>query len=447
MNAVGLRLRTLASPLSDPSLRRLWYARLVSEGGDWAARLALGLLVFAQTGSPLATTTVTAVSLLPHLGIGQVLGTLADRFPHRSVMIGAELWRGVIYLVLAFTHLPVPAILALAFVAGLADPPFLAATSAALPLLAGDRYMLVLTLWTSTHQAMTLVGFAAGGLLVAATSPSLALALNAASFLVSIVFIAGSRPTRSSETSERKPLIRPAVRALTSDRLIMVSAGAVTIAAVLGVTVESLMVAYAAHLGYGARGAGLLATIPPIAALLTALLIRSDGAHVQLVRRVCWTVTGMSAVAFTAFILDSPMPVIAVAFLAAGALDVMTVPAGAVIGQRLPQGSRGTAFSFLEGALGTAQVLGALLAGALATAMSVAHASAILALPALAFGVLGLLVIRRPARGEAAARPEAAPAPAVPALPAAPAVPSVAAVPTARAVPVEPGRLPVAAAD
>ena len=396
MDALGSRIRTLASPLSDPSLRRLWFARLVSEGGDWAARLALGLLVFARTGSPLATTAVTAVSLLPHLGIGQLLGTLADRFPHRSVMIGAELWRGTLYLFLAFSHLPVPAILALAFVAGLADPPFLAANSAALPLLAGDRYLLVLTLWSSTRQAMTLVGFAAGGFLVAATSPSLALALNAASFLVSIVFIAGSRPTRSSESEDRQPLIRPAVRALTSDRLIMVSAAAVTIAAVLGVTVESLMVAYAAHLGFGARGAGLLATIPPLAALVTALLVSADGAHAQLVRRVCWLVAAMSAVAFTVFVLDAPMPFVAIGFLAAGALDVMTVPAGAVIGQRLPQASRGTAFSFLEGALGAAQVLGSVLAGTLATAMSVAHASAILALPALAIGALGLVVVRRP---------------------------------------------------
>lgn len=396
MDAIGRRMRTLASPLSDPSLRRLWFARLISEAGDWAARLALGLLVFAQTGSPLATTTVTAVSLLPHLGIGQLLGTLADRFPHRSVMIGAEVWRGTLYLVLAFSHLPVPAVLALAFVAGLADPPFLAANSAALPLLAGERYVLVLTLWSSTRQAMTLVGFAAGGFLVAATSPSMALALNAASFLVSIVFIAGSRPTRSSEPENRQPLIRPALRALTSDRLIVVSAAAVTISAVLAVTVESLMVAYAAHLGFGARGAGLLATIPPVAALVTALLVSGEGTHARLVRRVCWLVAAMSAVAFTVFVLDAPMPFVAVGFLAAGALDVMTVPAGAVIGQRLPQASRGTAFSFLEGALGAAQVVGSLLAGALATAMSVAHASAILALPALVIGALGLFVVRRP---------------------------------------------------
>jgi MFS family permease len=338
---------------------------------------------------------VTAVSLLPHLGIGQLLGTLADRYPHRTVMVISELWRGTAYLLLAFVHLPVPLVLALAFIAGLADPPFQAAFAAALPQLAGDRYMTVLTLWTSTRQAMTLVGFAAGGILVAATSPSLALALNALSFFAGVAFIARSRPTRSADPDdERQPLIRAAVRALTSDRLIVVSAATVTVGAILGMTVESLMVAYAAHLGYGAQGAGLLATIPPLAALLTALLIRAEGPHARLVRRVCWMVGVASSIAFAAFALDAPMPFIVIAFLAAGTTDVMTVPAAAVIGERLPQASRGTAFSFLEGALGVAQVVAALGAGALATVMSIASASALLALPALVMAAVGLLVVR-----------------------------------------------------
>ena len=400
MRTLGARIRSLVAPLSDVSIRRLWFARVISEGGDWAARLALGLLVFGETHNALATTAVTAVSLLPHLGIGQVLGMLADRYPHRTVMVVSELWRGTAYLLLALLHLPVPLVLALAFVAGLADPPFQAAVGAALPQLAGDRYLTVLTLWTSTRQAMTLVGFAAGGVLVAATSPSLALALNALSFFVGAAFIARSRPTRSADPDDvRQPLIRAAVRALTSDRLIVVSAGTVTVGAVLGMTVESLMVAYAAHLGYGARGAGLLATIPPLAALVTALLIRSEGPHARLVRRVCWMVGGASAIAFAAFVLDAPMPFIVIAFLAAGTTDVMTVPAAAVIGERLPQASRGTAFSFLEGALGIAQVVAALGAGALASAVSIASASALLALPAFTMAVVGLLVVR--ARGQA----------------------------------------------
>ena len=119
-------------------------------------------------------------------------------------------------------------------------------------------------------------------------------------------------------------------------------------------------------------------------------------------------VSAASTIAFAAFVFDAPMPFIVIAFLAAGTTDVMTVPAAAVIGERLPQASRGTAFSFLEGALGVAQVVGALTAGALATVLSVAHASAILALPALAMGLVGLLVVRsRDGETSGAATPHA----------------------------------------
>ena len=368
---------------------------VLSEAGDWAARLALGLLVFAQTGSALAVGAVTAVSLLPHLGIGQLLGTLADRFPHRTVMVTADLMRGALYLVLAATDLPVPYVLAVAFLAGLADPPFGAANFAAMPQLAGDRYLTVQILFSSTRQLVALLGFAAGGLVVAATSPAVALALNALTFFVAAALTCGIRSTRSGEPGERQPLLRPALRALTSDRLVVVSASVVTIGAVQGVAVESLVVAYAAHLGYGAAGAGLLATVPPLAALVAALLLPTEGEHSRLVRLVCWTTAGMSSVAGLVFVLDSPMPIVLVAFLASGALDVLTVPAGVVIGQRLPQASRGTAFSFLEGALMVAQAGGALIAGALAMATSVPTAAALLAVPAVLTALIGLLVVRR----------------------------------------------------
>jgi MFS family permease len=389
------RLRTLAAPLGDRSVRRLWYSMVFSEAGDWAARLALGLLVFAQTGSPLAVGAVTAVSLLPYLGVGQLLGTLADRFPHRTVMVAADVARGVLYLFLATTDLSVPAVLAVAFLAGLADPPYGAANFAAMPQLAGERYLVVQTLFASTRQLVALVGFAAGGLLVAATSPAVALGVNAVTFFLAAALTGGIRSTRSGAPGERRPLLRPAVRALTSDRLVVVAASVVTVSAVLGVTVESLIVAYAAHLGFGAAGAGLLATVPLVAAIASALMLPSEGEHTWLVRVVCWTVGGMSAVASLVFAFDSPMPIVLIAFLAVGALEVMTVPAGVVIGQRLPQASRGTAFSFLEGALMVAQAAGALLAGSLAVATSVPTATALFALPGMVIAVIGLLVVGR----------------------------------------------------
>src|ERR1700709_2303413 len=98
MRTLGARISSQVAPLSDVSIRRLWFARGISEGGDWGARLALGLLVFGEPHSALATTAVTAVSLLPHLGIGQLLGTLADRYPHRTVMVVSALWRGALFL-------------------------------------------------------------------------------------------------------------------------------------------------------------------------------------------------------------------------------------------------------------------------------------------------------------------------------------------------------------
>jgi MFS family permease len=385
-----LRARRFADPLADPSLRRMWYSRLASEVGDWAARIALSLMVYAETGRPIAATAVTAVALLPNLGIGQVLGTLADRYPHRTVMITTDLVRGVLYLFLAVVHLPVPWVLAVAFLAGMAEPPFSAAHSAAVPLLAGDRYLATLKLFTSTRVAMTLLGFALGGVLSAVAGPSVALGLNGVSFLVAVAFVAGIRPTRSSEDGPAERLIRTALRALTSDRLILVSVAVVTVGSLGGIAVESLMVAYAAHLGYGATGAGLLATVPPIAAFATTLVIPSEGEHARLVRVVCWTVAVLSAVACLTFLLDSPLPWVLVGFVATGVQDVLTVPAGAVIGERLPQASRGTAFSILEGELALAQAAGALAAGGLAAVMSVAHASALLILPACAVAVLGL---------------------------------------------------------
>jgi predicted MFS family arabinose efflux permease len=388
------RVRELVAPLSERSIRRLWYARLFSNAGDWAARIALSLLVFHRTGSPLAATAVTVVSLLPHVGIGQLLGTLADRFPHRTVMVVSDVVRGLLYLLLAVADLPVPYALALAFLAGLGDPPFMAAHSAALPQLAGDRYLATQTVFIGTSQAMTLVGFAAGGLLAAVVGPAAALGLNGASFLVSVVLVAGIRPTRSSDSTAARPYIRPAVRALTRDPLIRIAALVVTVGTILGIAVESLMVAYAAHLGLGPAGTGLLASVPPLAAIATALLLPSNGEHVRLVRLVCRTVTVMTLVAFVIFALDSPLPLVLVGFIAAGSLDVMTVPAGAVIGQRLPRATRGTAFSFLEGALKLSHAVGALLAGVLASLTTVPSAVALLALPACAAGALGLVALR-----------------------------------------------------
>lgn len=55
----------LRAVLGVPAYRRLWAARTVSQWGDVAAAVALGLLVLHLTGTGLDVTTVVAAEILP----------------------------------------------------------------------------------------------------------------------------------------------------------------------------------------------------------------------------------------------------------------------------------------------------------------------------------------------------------------------------------------------
>ncbi len=431
MRVVLSRGGAVIGVLDTSSLRRLWAAQVVSEVGDWAARLALALLVFDRTGSPLATAAVTTVGLLPWFGIGQYLATFADRYDHRSVMLVSHLARAAIFVLIALVDLPVLAVLVLAFAAGCGDPPAGAAQSAALPQLAGERYLPALTLFNATQQVSTLLGFAAGGLLIAASSPSTALLVNAATFLAAGALLLGL-PRTSARTADPDDarqdgagsadasadgatpssgaLLRAGARALVADRLVLAAASVVTVSAFGGIAAESLLVPYAAQLGLGERGAGLLATVMPGAALAMALVLPTEGGARRLLRWVCLLTAGASLGSGLLFAVEGPLVLAVGALVLAGVLDLVTVPAGSVIGSRLPARSRATAFSILQGALQSVQALGALAAGALAAATSVSFALAVLSVPGVLAAGLGLALLRSAPR-EAPAEQRAAPAP------------------------------------
>ena len=153
----------LHDPLAHRDVRLLWLAKIASEVGDWGARLALAYVVLDRTGSATATAAVTAVSLAPWLGLGQVLSTLADRFTHRAMMVATDLVRVVVFLVVAWVPMPLLPLFALVFVAAAMSPPFEAARSACLPELTGPaRYPAALMLFNTTYQAGLLIGYAAG---------------------------------------------------------------------------------------------------------------------------------------------------------------------------------------------------------------------------------------------------------------------------------------------
>ena len=128
------RTAALVAPLRDRAFRRFWAAGVVTELGDWAARLALAVLVYAESGSAALTGAVTAVGLLAWVGPGQLLASVADRRSRRAVLVTCDLVRAATFAAAA-VGVPLPVLLALVFVAGLAAPPAAAAAAAVRPTL------------------------------------------------------------------------------------------------------------------------------------------------------------------------------------------------------------------------------------------------------------------------------------------------------------------------
>lgn len=404
---VGRRVAELAVPFQHRDIRLLWLAKVSSEIGDWSARLALAYLVLERTRSPFATAAVTAVSLAPWLGLGQVLSTLADRFPHRSVMVVSDLVRVVVFLLIAWLPMPLWTLFVLVFVAAACSPPFEAARSAALPDLAGpEHYGSALMLFNATYQAGLLIGYVAGGGLVALAGPPWALTVNAATFVLSAVLIAAMRTTTraSSEPAEghwsdlRRVAahVGTAARVYRDDRLLLTALVLLVLASMPIMAAEGLVVLYAeAYAGGGAQRAGLLSAVIAAGALVAMFVLPHSGSHARLLQISSLVVLAALSVSVLLLLTAPRLLAGVVPLLLLGSLASLTVSIGTILGTRLPHASRATAFSLAQGALMSVQGGGALIAGALAERSSVAVSVALVAVPGLAWAAWSLVLSSR----------------------------------------------------
>ncbi len=178
------------SPRSN--VRRLAVGRLISVTGGAAAFTALNFTVWERTHSPF----MQALALLLTFGVAGLLGPLAghlgDRFDRRKVMIWSEAVGAAFFTGMAFVDTPIWLIL-LAFGAAIAELPFFAASRAAIPNLveSEDDIAWANSLVTLGVHAGIAVGPVIGGLLLAAAGSRAVFAVNAVSFLISLVLTIG----------------------------------------------------------------------------------------------------------------------------------------------------------------------------------------------------------------------------------------------------------------
>jgi len=172
-----------------PHYRRLFLATLASGAGTFLAAIALTVDVFDRTGSGTWVSALLIAEFLPAIVIGFALGPLVDRWSRRRLLIGSDLARLAVFCVLPFAG-SAAAVVALAFVAGVATGFFRPAVYAGMPNLVEDEDLPTANaLLQGVENVAWMIGPVVGGILLAAQGPELAYWINAVSFLVSAVLL------------------------------------------------------------------------------------------------------------------------------------------------------------------------------------------------------------------------------------------------------------------
>jgi predicted MFS family arabinose efflux permease len=360
--------------------RNLWFSMVLSVAGDRLALVAITLLIYGRTRSPLLAGTVYAAGYLPWVFGGLFLADLADRRPRRSVMVFCDAVRTVLVAAMAVPHVPIAAVVALLFVTTMFAPPFESARAAITPdILQGDRYVLGTAVIQTTFLGGQVAGAVAGGVAVAFLGVRPSLLIDAATFVASALFIALGTRARPAVTPDlaQSPWARmvDGIGLVFGDQALRTLLLLGWLAAFYTIP-EGIAAPYAARLGGGDIATGLvIASTALCTTIATPLFTR-------LVRpRARLTLMGPLAVlTCVTLVLTALRPDLAVSlviFSVSAAFAIYQVPANTAFVVRVPQQRRAQAFGIANMGVIVGQGVAFVAAGAAAEAFSPAAVIAV----------------------------------------------------------------------
>jgi MFS family permease len=418
------RTATFSEVFAVREFRPLFGTFLLSTIGDELARVALTVLVYQRTSSPLLSAITFAISYLPWLLGGPFLATLADRLPRHRVLIVSDTARAVLVAVLAIPGMPLPVLLGLLFLVALCAPPFESARSALMAdVMEGERYAVATSLTNISLQVAQVVGFLLAGALLAALNPSGALLLNALTFAVSAIWLSMGLQRRPAPVDATATTSRSVwQQTLEGLQLIARTPRVLAIIGVLWVTTlfafayEGIAAPLVEELGRGTTAVGVLLAANPLGITLGGLVLaRFVRPHLR-ERLVPFLVVLSLVPVLLAGLVAALLPAGAVPFavvvgllFVSGLGGAWLIPLNVSFVQAVPTSYRGRAFGIAVTGMYGVQGLGVLAAGVAAEGLA---PSGVVAL----FGGLGLVAVVLPLLGfvrtqghMAAGRPAAGP--------------------------------------
>ncbi|MFI8433062.1 MFS transporter [Streptomyces sp. NPDC079020] len=243
--------------------RAVFAAHLLSLLGVTVSELALTVLVYNLTGSPLLSALTFALGFLPYLVGGTLFAGVADRYPARRVLVTCDLICAACVAVMVLPGTPVAGLLALRCLVAAVAPVFTGTRMAALTDVLGDGDLFVLgrSLLRIVSQSAALIGFGAGGLLLAVVSPRGAITITVGTFLCSALLLrfgTRHRPARSGGGGALLKESLAGARTVLGDRRIRALMLLFWVPALFVVAPEALAAPYADAIGAGPAALGLM---------------------------------------------------------------------------------------------------------------------------------------------------------------------------------------------
>ncbi|MFI1185008.1 MFS transporter [Streptomyces californicus] len=349
--------------------RAVFAAHLFSLLGVVVSELALTVLVYDLTGSPLLSALTFALGLLPYLIGGTLFAGVADRYPARRVLVVCDLLCAACVAVMLVPATPVAGLLALRCLVAAIAPVFTGTRMAALTdiLGEGDLFVLGRSLLRIVSQSAMLIGFGAGGVLLAVLSPRGAIAVTVATFLASAALLrfgTRDRPARSGDGGGGTLLKESlsGARLILGDRRVRALMLLFWVPPMFVVAPEALAAPYADAIGLPSAALGLLLCSMAVGHIGAELFVGS-ALSPRNRSRIVLPVAAVGLLPLVVYAVRPGLPLAVAALALAGAGAAYVIGLDQWFVDAVPQELRGRAMTLLTAGLMTVQGLGMALAG------------------------------------------------------------------------------------
>ncbi len=173
---------------------RLYLANTISRFGDSIDMIAYGFMVYQLTGSKLLLATIYFFNVLPNILFSSFMGTIADFFSKKKMIIIGDVLRSIIVLLTAYLYymklLETWHLFIFTFLTSSIESFVSPCKYATIPkLIPKEHYMTVNSTLESVTKFVELVGLALAGAIIGGMGVTGAMIINAVTFILSGLII------------------------------------------------------------------------------------------------------------------------------------------------------------------------------------------------------------------------------------------------------------------